>query len=74
MVDGLIDTLKLLGLWVFIFWIAHQPRGHPLVNILFSGRHAWRYRYETPPLWKRRAVVVIEVFHGGSPLGPESPS
>jgi hypothetical protein len=59
------QILKLVGLWLFFFWIAHQPRGHILVNILFGGRYSsysWRYRYEPPPLWIQRSVNAIEVM------------
>ncbi len=59
------QVLKFIGLWLLFFWIAHQPRGHILINILFGGRYSnyrWRYRYETPPVYIRRSVTAIELF------------
>jgi hypothetical protein len=58
------QILKFIGLWLFFFWIAHQPRGHIVTNILFGGRYSnygWRYRYETPPRWVQRSVKAIEL-------------
>jgi len=57
--------LQFVGLWLFFTWIAHQPRGHILIGmlyeILYGHSQSWhKSQNRTIPLWLERTEMTIE--------------